>query len=132
MFTYARSNVRLLVLVYVDDLIVTGSNSTHMDMLIQHLQSRFAVKDLGSLSFFLGIEVTRCKEGLFLSQHKYIVDLFRRHKMDGAKPLRTPSNPKSSSSNTWVDPTEFRSAIGGLQYLALTRPDVSFTINHLA
>lgn len=75
LFTYNHANVRLLVLVYVDDLIVTGSSSFYIEKLIQYLKLKFAVKDLGALSFFLGVEVVHCKEGLFPSQHKYLVDL---------------------------------------------------------
>lgn len=132
-FIYNHSDVCLLVLVYVDDLIITGSSITHIQRIINHLQSQFTLKDLGDLSFFLGVEVARYKEGLFLSQHKYIVDLLRRHRMDGAKPLRTPCNPKSTAMiSTQVDAKEYRSAIGGLQYLSLTRPDISFLVNRLA
>lgn len=120
------------MLVYVDDLIITGSSPSHIASLTKHLQSSFAVKDLGILSYFLGIEVARCKEGLFLSQHKYTVDLLHRHQMDGAKPLSTPSTSKPGSDSSSVDPTEYCSAIGGLQYMTLTRPDIAFTVNRLA
>lgn len=132
LFIYNQSDVCLLVLIYVDDLIITGSSSIHIQQIITYLQSQFTVKDLGDLSFFLGVEVGRCKEGLFLSQHMYIVDLLRRHCMNGAKPLQMPCNPKpAATTSTHVDPKEYRSAIGGLQYLSLTRPDICFAVNHL-
>lgn len=50
------------------------------------------VKDLGDLSVFHGVEVAYCKQGIFLSHHKYVVDILGHHKLDGAKLLRTPSN----------------------------------------
>lgn len=87
---------------------------------------------LGPLSYFLGIEVALCKEGLFLSQHKYTLDLLRRHKLDGAKNVITPMASKLSSSTGSVDSTEYHSAIDGLQYLTLTRSDIAFTVNKLA
>lgn len=66
----------IFVLVYVYDIIVTGSNSTQVSSLISALQQKFALKDLGPLHFFLGIEVTTNQHGLSLSQNRYIKDLF--------------------------------------------------------
>lgn len=84
------STYKIYVLVYVDDLIITRSDSTLVQQTIDKLNTVFAIKDLGDLSYFLGVEATRSKAGLFLSQHKYIVDLLRRTKMDGAAPISTP------------------------------------------
>lgn len=116
----------LLVLVYVDDMILTGSKSSLISALTRHLQARFAVKDLGTLTFFLGVEVARCREGLLLSQHKYIVELLRRHHMDGAKSVSTPmaTSPSLNISGS-IDPSEYRSAIGGLQYLTILLGQIS-------
>lgn len=117
----------------MDDLIITGSDSLKISEVIQHLKSHFAVKDLGILSYILGIEVASCREGLFLSQHKYTVELLQRHHMDGAKPLSTPMNDRlPTEAILLIDPTEYRRAIGGLQYLTLTRPNIAFTVNRLA
>lgn len=132
LFTLHKSTDHLFVLVYVDDLILTGSRPDLVSALTNHLQSHFAVKDLGPLSYFLGVEVASCKEGLFLSQHKYLIDLLRRHKMVGIKPLSTPISMKLGVVSGSVDPSEYRSAIGGLQYLTITRPDIAFTVNKLA
>lgn len=123
---------RLCVLAYVDDLIVTGSSSALITTFTKYLQSCFAVKDLGPLSYFLGVEVASCKEGLFLSQHKYLIDLLHRHKLDGVRPLYTPISTKEPSTSGSADPSEYRSAIGGLQYLTITRPDIAFTVNRFA
>lgn len=132
LFVLHKGNDHLLVLAYVDDLIITGSSSSLITSVTRHLQSTFAVKDLGPLSYFLGIEVAACKEGIFLSQHKYMIDLLHRHKMDGVKPVHTPAATKQASVSGSVDSTEYRSAIGGLQYLTITRPDIAFTVNRLA
>lgn len=133
LFIYRRQGAFLLVLVYVDDIILTGSHKAVLESLVQHLKSTFVLKDLGALTYFLGIEVSRCREGLLLSQHKYMVDLLRRHNMDGSKPVTTPMATSSNLSVSGdVDPKEYRSAIGGLQYLTMTRPDISFAVNKLA
>lgn len=114
LFTYHHASDCLYVLAYVDDLIVTGSSSSLIAFLTHHLRASFALKDLGPFSYFLGVEVVSCKEDLFLFQHKYTVDLLRRHKMDEVKPLCTPSSTKASVTSSHVNATEYRSAIGGL------------------
>lgn len=132
LFIYNRGIIRIFVLAYVDDLIITGSCSAVIAKITQHLMKSFIVKDLGPLTYFLGVEVAHCKEGLFLSQHKYTVDMLRKFKMDGAKPVSTPMSSKLPTLQGSTDATEYRSAIGGLQYLTLTRPDIAFTVNKLA
>lgn len=133
LFTLHKDGVHLFVLVFVDDLIITGSSSSHLADLTSHLQRHFALKDLGPLSYFLGIEVATCHEGLFLSQYKYTIDLLRRHNLEGCKPVSTPMASKiNPPSNTLADAFEYRRAIGGLQYLTLTRPDITFAVSRLA
>lgn len=65
----------LLILVYVDDIIITGSNAQLIQQVIDNLESTFAVKDLSELNYFLGIQVTKNQLGLHLSKSKYVVDL---------------------------------------------------------
>lgn len=90
LFVFHHNSVHVIVLVYVDDIVITGSDDLFVARIITQLGESFALKDLGTLSYFLGIEVLACKEGLFLSQHKYISDILHRHHMEGAKPLSTP------------------------------------------
>ncbi|XP_026417101.1 uncharacterized protein LOC113312572 [Papaver somniferum] len=121
------------VLIYVDDIIVTGSDSTMVDNLISDLGSEFAVKDMGNLSYFLGIEVLHQGQSLVLSQRKYVSDLLRCTKLDGIKPVSTPlaANVKIQKlgSEKFTDPTLYRSVVGALQYLHITRPDISVAVN---
>jgi histone deacetylase 1/2 len=95
------------------------------------------VKDLGKLHYFLGLEVTHDDTGLSLTQKKYSQDLLRRA---GMLQCKTASTPMSSSDKlTSVDgpllsseeATEYRSIVGGLQYLTLTRPDISYAVNRV-
>jgi hypothetical protein len=74
LFIYHHGPIKLYMLVYVDDIIVTGNDSNCIGLLISQLQQEFPLKDLGYLSFFLGIQVTCTAEGLHLSQSKYISD----------------------------------------------------------
>lgn len=79
----------LYFLVYVDDLVLTGNNVAALSSLVCSLSSKFALKDLGDLHFFLGNEVARTSNGLFMSQCKYIQDLLMSTDMLDAKPLTT-------------------------------------------
>jgi hypothetical protein len=73
-----RGSVRIYILIYVDDIIVTGTNSSIIESLIHSLQLEFKIKNLGCLSYFLSIHVLRDKSSLHLNQGKYITDLLDR------------------------------------------------------
>ncbi|CAJ2679303.1 unnamed protein product [Trifolium pratense] len=126
----------LYLLVYVDDIIVTGSSSTELSRLIATLAARFSLKDLGYLNYFLGVEVIPSTAGMFLSQRKYITDLLQKSGMTEAKPASTPitATPPllKNSGDPLPSPTEYRALVGSLQYLSLTRPDIAFATNKLA
>jgi hypothetical protein len=102
---------------------------------LKNLEKEFALKDLGDLHYFLGIEVTKLPDGLLLSQNKYALDILRRVGMTSCKPAPTPlfTSEKLSVHAGEVlgpdDTTKYRSMVGGLQYLMLTRPDLAFSIN---
>ena len=83
-------NRSIFVLVYVDDIIVTGSSSSHNQSFITYLSSGLSLKDLGTLSYLLGVEVQHYPLGLFLSQTKYINDILSRAKMSACKSSSTP------------------------------------------
>lgn len=103
---------------------------------IDQLGSRFSLKDLGPLSYFLGVEVHPTPTGLFLNQHKYTHDLLALANMLEAKPVSTPMDSNTSlqlnSSPALDDPSAYRRLVGSLQYLGLTRPDVAFAVNKLS
>ena len=75
---------------YVDDIIITGNNSSLLDSFARKLNSEFATKDLGSLSYFLGLEATSITDGLFINQLKYARDILTRVKLLDSKPVHTP------------------------------------------
>ena len=78
-----------IFLVYIDDLIITGSDLSLVDTIIQQLNSKFSTKDLGVLSYFCRVEVLATSTGLLLSQQKYVIDLLRKHNMLGSKSIST-------------------------------------------
>ncbi|KAJ9552510.1 hypothetical protein OSB04_016555 [Centaurea solstitialis] len=122
------------VLIYVDDLIITGSNSSFIDELVKYLNSVFSLKDLGDLNYFLGIEVHRSSSSLLLSQRRYILDLLERSKMTGAKPIASPAEPGSRlylGGDPMNNPALYRSIVGALQYVTITRPEIAYSVNRV-
>uniref|UniRef100_A0A2N9GHS0 Reverse transcriptase Ty1/copia-type domain-containing protein n=1 Tax=Fagus sylvatica TaxID=28930 RepID=A0A2N9GHS0_FAGSY len=132
LFIYKTKFLTIYILIYVDDIIITSSKPAAIDDLLHSLTHDFAVKDLGTLNFFLGVEVISNPHGIILSQHRYIMDLLIRTKMSEAKPINTPmastTNLSAFEGEPFPDHTLYRSTVGALQYLALTRPDIAFTI----
>jgi hypothetical protein len=120
----------------VDDLVITGNNSNFVNSIVKQLGCKFSLKDMGSLHYFLGMEIIPTPGGLFLSQHKYIRDLLSNTNMLGAKevcsPLSTSTPLKLNDDIASFDSIEYRRIIGSLQYLSLTRPDISFAVNKLS
>uniref|UniRef100_A0A2N9GH75 Reverse transcriptase Ty1/copia-type domain-containing protein n=1 Tax=Fagus sylvatica TaxID=28930 RepID=A0A2N9GH75_FAGSY len=136
LFIYKSKSFTMFILIYVDDIIITCSNPTEIDELLLLLQSDFAVKNLGKLHYFLGVEVIPNAHGAFLSQQRYILDLLKRTKMIDAKPVSSPMASTTSltahEGESFSDVTLFRSTVGALQYLSLTRPDIAFPVNKLS
>ncbi|KAL5554993.1 hypothetical protein UlMin_037229 [Ulmus minor] len=133
MFFHFGKTSTLIVLVYVDDIIITGSSSEMISSLITRLDSVFALRDLGRLSYFLGIEVSYNEGSIHLSQTKYISDLLHKTDMFDSKPAKTPGAVGKTLSKFDGDPvedvTQYRSVVGALQYVTMTRPDIAFAVN---
>ena len=120
------------LLVYVDDILLTGSNSSLLQSLITLLSSEFKLRDLGSAHYFLGIEVTPTNMGLMLTQHKYALDILSHFGMSTYKPVDTPVSAFKNGllpSEPFSDSTRFRQIIGALQYLTFIRPDICYAVN---
>lgn len=134
LFLFDSKGTRLYVLVYVDDILITGTSTPLIRDLIQKLNCQFALKELGSLDYFLGIEVQKLQNGcMLLTQSKYVCDLLQRAHMFDSKGITSPmvSSCKLSKygTDTVSDPHFYRSVVGALQYATLTRPDISFAVN---
>jgi hypothetical protein len=132
LFYLQNSDVTIFILVYVDDINITSSKPQIVAALLEKLRDDFALKDLGDLHYFLGIVVNKVKDGIILSQDKYACDLLKRAGMTKCKPASTPLATGGKLSATQlgsVDATKYRSIVGALQYLILTRPDLAFAVN---
>jgi hypothetical protein len=136
LFIYSKDVIMIYMLVYVDDIIVTSTCSAAVDALLKDLRSDFALKDLRDLHYFLVIQVTKREGGgLGLSQEKYAMDLLERVGMKHCKPVMTllSTSEKLSLEGGMrlgeKDSRRYRSIVGGLQHLTLTRPDLSFSVN---
>jgi hypothetical protein len=98
LFHFSKGQITVFLLVYVDDIIIASSSPDATTALLHALQADFALKDLGPLHYFLGLEVTRAADGLYLSQQKYTADLLQRAGMTTCKPAPTPLSSSSKFS----------------------------------
>jgi len=135
LFTRHRTTGTVLLLVYVDDIIITGDDSKGIQEVKQHLDTVFQTKDLGPLRYFLGLEIVRRPDGLVISQRKYCLDLLHDAGHSGCKPINTPMDvnhklcAKASDSDLLLgNPEYYRRLVGKLIYLTVTRPDISFAV----
>ena len=121
----------IFVLVYVDDILVTGCNSEEVQTIINQQNQNFTLKDLGEVDYFLSIQVRHTTERLHPSQTKYIKDLLCKAKMQFAKSSSTPMTSRLKLYGS--DPVEngqlHRSIVGALQYVTITRPEISYCVN---
>ncbi|KAI3673709.1 hypothetical protein L6452_39837 [Arctium lappa] len=135
LFVLTRDSCIMYLLVYVDDLILTGNDETTITTFISRLNHEFAIKDLGDLNYFLGLEVAYMDNGLFLTQSKYASDILKKADLYDSKPVSTPLPPHASFTTDGLpfkDPTLYRSLVGALQYLTITRPDLSYVVNQVS
>jgi hypothetical protein len=134
---YGKSTERgsLIVGVYVDDLIITGSEQRDIDDFKHVMKGRFRMSDLGLLTYYLGIEVEQGRDAITLRQSSYARKLVEQGGLSGCKPCQTPMDEKiklsKESTAEKVDVTQYRSIIGGLRYLPHTRPDIMFAVGYL-
>ena len=131
LFFKQNGNDEVILLIYVDDI-----NNIEIEQLVQDLNSTFALKDLGQLNFFLGIEVTRNENTLVLSQTKYLKELLAKFDLQNCNgadtPLATTDKLSKFLETKYSDPTQYRRTIGGLQYVVLTRPEIAYAVNKLS
>jgi hypothetical protein len=130
---YKHNGDKLAILiVYVDDIIITGSDDHEIGRLKVNLAKEFEVKDLGQLRYFLGIEVSRSAKGIYLSQRKYILDLLSETGMTGCRPAYTPiehNHRLVKEGGSPVDREQYQRLVGRLIYLSHTRPDIAFAVS---
>ncbi|GKC03232.1 retrovirus-related pol polyprotein from transposon RE1, partial [Tanacetum coccineum] len=135
LFVFTSDTCIMYLLVYVDDLILTGNDESVIATFTSRLNHEFAIKDLGALNYFLGLEVAYTDNGLFLTQSKYARDILKRADLYDSKPVSTPLATHVSFTADGIpysDSTLYRSLVGALQYLTITRPDLSYAVNQVS
>ncbi|BBH09537.1 Seven transmembrane MLO family protein [Prunus dulcis] len=132
LFVKDENGSKLIVLIYVDDIIITGSNLAKITKLKLFLHQKFAIKDLGSLKYFLGIEIAASRKGLFLNQGKYVLDLLKETRMMETKPIANPIDVKKKlglEGELLLDVGCYQRLVGKLIYLTITRPDIAHVVS---
>ena len=138
LFIYDKGSCFVVVIVYVDDILLTGSDLVLINSLKSALHSAFSIKDLGEAKYYLGLEISRTDEGILLSQRKFILDMLETSNLLDSKPLFIPLDQHlklydNEKSGTLIqNPSLYRSLVGKLLYLTFTRPDLSFNIHLLS
>jgi hypothetical protein len=132
-----QGNVNLLIVaLYVDDLILTGSSTEMIEEFKKDMVKKYEMSDIGLLHYFLGIEVYQDKEEVFISQKMYAEKILKKFRMLGCKPMATPfainEKLKKEDGGKKVDATLYRSLVGNLLYLTATRPDIMFAASLLS
>ncbi|CAM8920684.1 unnamed protein product [Rhodiola kirilowii] len=136
LFTLQRDGQFLVLLVYVDDVIITGTLESLISAVKEFIHQKFHIKDLCPLKYFLGLEVARSSAGIFLNQRKYAIELLEEHNMTDCKPSKTPLELKHklgmSTEPVLSDPLPYRRLVGKLIYLTITRPDLAYPVHILS
>lgn len=138
LFTLHTSTCFVAILVYVDDILVSGSSTELISTVKQYLQTQFKMMDLGPLKYFLSIEVARSTDGFYLNQRKYALDLLRDNGLTVAKPSVVPIEQNHSLLDNQsallnlADTSTYRKLVGRLIYLTITRPDLSYAVHILS
>ncbi|GJR23440.1 putative ribonuclease H-like domain-containing protein [Tanacetum coccineum] len=116
--------------VYVDDIIFGSTKKSLCDEFEQIMHNKFQMSSMGELTFFLGLQVQQKKDGIFISQEKYVVDILKKFDFITVKTASTPMEPnkalvKDEEADS-VDVHLYRSMIRSLMYLIASRPDITF------
>ncbi|KAK3002667.1 hypothetical protein RJ639_019973 [Escallonia herrerae] len=134
--TPAKGTSFTAILIYVDDILLTGNDLQEIERLKKFLLKRFRIKNLGDLKYFLGIEFSRSKKGIFMSQRKYALDILQDSGLLGVRPDKFPMEQNLKLTPTdgilLSDPTKYRRLVGRLIYLTVTRPDIVYSVRTLS
>lgn len=136
LFVYFKQDITLRILVYVDDLIISGNSTSAINSFKAYLSTCFHMKDLGSLKYFLGLEVSRSSQGIYLCQRKYTLEIITECGLLGCKPAGSPMDQNHTlgrpQGDLLPDPERYRRLTGRLIYLLATRPDLAYSVHILS
>jgi len=136
LFTRQNNSSFTAFLIYVDDILLTGNDLTEIQRVKDCLLQQFRIKDLGDLKYFIGIEFSRSKAGIYMSQRKYALDILQDTRLTGACPDKFPMEQylklTPDDRELLKDPVKYRRLVGRLIYLTVTRPDLAFSVQTLS
>ena len=125
-----------MLLLYVDDMLITGDHVDHISLVKKQLGAQFQMSDLGPLSYFSGIEVTKSAKGYYISQSKYTQDFIARSGLTDNRTVATPMELhlqlRPDDGIPLEDPSRYRHLVGSLVYLTVTRPDLAHAVHILS
>ncbi|GJT98949.1 ribonuclease H-like domain, reverse transcriptase, RNA-dependent DNA polymerase [Tanacetum coccineum] len=135
-YTKTSKDSILLIGVYVDDLIITGTPKKEIDKFKAQMEEKFEMSDLGLLAYYLGIEVTQTEGDISIKQTAYANKILKEAGMINCNETLIPMDPGTRltkiTEKTMVNSTEYQSLIGCLRYLLHTRPDLSYSVGLLS
>ncbi|GJW11895.1 retrovirus-related pol polyprotein from transposon TNT 1-94 [Tanacetum coccineum] len=130
LFTYYTKEISLVILIYVDDILITGNSLSQIQAIKTKFHNQFSIKDLGQLHYYLGIKFIRGPKGIVMTQRKYALDLIEHAGLMNAKHAKTPLDPnvklQYEDGEPLYDPSQYRTLAGKLIYLTISRPDIAF------
>lgn len=136
LFILTKDESITLVLIYVDDLLISGNCNNSINSLKAMLSEVFHMKDLGDVTYFLGLEISRSESGFFVSQRKYTTDLLNDYNLLNTTPLKLPIDLHlkltPDKGTPLENPQPYQRLLGRLIYLTTTRPDITFSVHVLA
>ncbi|KAL0301405.1 UNVERIFIED_CONTAM: Retrovirus-related Pol polyprotein from transposon RE2 [Sesamum radiatum] len=135
LFTLRKDSLFLALIVYVDDVLLTGNSLDDLNAVKSYLDDLFTIKDLGNAKYFLGLELACSAQGTYVTQRKYLQDIIHDCRLDNAKPTSTPlpAGIKFDASLACLaSPERYRRLVGRLLYLGFSRPDISFAVQQLS
>ena len=130
-YKHSSDDISILI-VYVDDIILTLDDEYELEKLKKTLATKFEIKDLGQLRYFLRMEIARTKSGISISHRKYTLDLLKKTGMLRCKLAETPMKAnwkyKDTDLGDPVDKGRYQRLVGRLIYLSHTRPNIAFVV----
>ncbi|XP_031250562.1 uncharacterized protein LOC116108453 [Pistacia vera] len=125
-----------MVPLYVDDLLITRSNSKELNQFKTAMQNEFEMTDLGQMTYFLGMEISQSPNGIFVCQQRYATKILKKFGTESCKPVDTPLVPnlklRKEDGAKKMDEGKYRSLVECLLYLTATRLDLMFTASDLS
>ena len=126
----------ILLLLYMDDMIITGDDLSDIQELKDFLSQQFEMKDLGHLSYFLSLKITHSTDGLYITQAKYAFELLSRAGLNGSKTVDTLVELNAHltllGGKPLSNPSLYRRLVGSLVYLTVTRPNIPYAVHQVS